>query len=187
MSCDDDDCVCRMVAEDSSKRSRRKAFLRSSISLASSSSVRVRLFRSMIWSRKALVRSCDRNCRSLARRDCSGWSGSSDCGWFNFCCSDLCKCSCRLNCCRCRDTRSAGMLSRKAAVMCWTFHASSILTSSASSSAMLGISVCGGGDVSAMSIGAAESLCSSSSRDRCDPCDGSLVVSCGVVRCGGLS
>ena len=75
-----DGCGCRMMAEDSEKRSRRKAFLRSSISLrSSSSSARVRLLRSI--ARNALVRSCARNCCSLASRDRNDWSGSSDCVW----------------------------------------------------------------------------------------------------------
>ena len=116
ISCDDDCGWCRMVVECSEKRSRRRAFLRSSMLSRSSSSSRVRLLRSTACN--ALVLSCARSCCSLASRDCSNWFGCCSCSCCDVCCCCLCRCSCCLNRCRCRSSRTAGMLSRNALVIC---------------------------------------------------------------------
>ena len=79
--------------------------------------------------------------------------------------------------------RAAGILSRNADVMCCTFHSSIKRTSSSSSSAMLGMIAGGGSDATAVSACVAESASSRNSRDRCEPCGGSVVVS---LNAGGV-
>ena len=186
VSSDDDGGCCRTVVEDSEKRSRRRAFLRSSmLSRSSSSSSRVRLLRSSACN--ALVLSCARSCCSLASRDCSNRFGCCSCGCCGVCCWYRCKCSCRLNRCRCWSIRAAGMLSRNAVVICWTCQSRSNWTSSASSSAMLGIIDGSDDDVAVVFVGTEESWWSSRSRDRRDPLVDAAFTSFDADSCDVLS